>query len=261
MSQFLTQTDQWFDDYDSASPRQQYAMVKAAIAQPIPAELAEDVDLGMLLVEILDSLVNHNQVEETLTFIETLRQQQPDVYRQEFQYYDSFVAQYHLFYEDDKAVEAALTRFKANPVQGIEQLTALLNDLTFYGSEPVLDLCAQVYEPWASSSQLIDDSEADFGAVLISHQLEQVYRRVVLGKTVDWGAVCRDLRQHDFRQDPEMKALLTQGLTGPVPPHTRATAVICARIALRCCFGFPSALAGSDRGICPSLSVRPSGIP
>jgi len=114
----------------------------SAIAQPIPIEYAKEIDLGMILLEVFDLLVNHNQVDEVLAFVTTLQQQQPDLYQLEFQYFDTFLIRYHLFYSHIDAVSDTLIRFKTNPVQGIDQLIPALDDLQFYdATEPLLDLC------------------------------------------------------------------------------------------------------------------------
>ena len=72
MSLFLTDFDQWYDEYETASPSQHYAMVKAAVSEPIPVDYAEKVDFGAILIEVWGSLLDHNQVDECLALITTL---------------------------------------------------------------------------------------------------------------------------------------------------------------------------------------------
>ncbi len=220
MSLLLTDSDQWYDEYDDASPKQQYALVREAIAQPIPVEFAEAIDLGMVLVEVYDLLANNNQVEEVLAFTATLQQHNPDIFQGEFQYFDKYSVLYGLFHGQIDAVSNALVRYRANPVQGIEELIELLYSLEFYGAlEPLLDLCAAVYEPIAISPDIIRGAEIDFGAIWVNHQFEQTYRRIQQGEAIDWKALSNELSVYGFKNNTQVRNELEQGLTTPTAPN------------------------------------------
>lgn len=112
MSEFLTNFDQWYDAYAAAAPSQQYALLQTAIAHPIPVEYAEESDFGMILVEMWDMLVSHNLVNESFALIDTLQQQQPELYQREFQYFANFLIRYHLFQQTDSGKDT-LALFKS----------------------------------------------------------------------------------------------------------------------------------------------------
>lgn len=217
MSMFLNDFDQWYDEYEAAAPSQQYALVKEAIAQPIPIEYAKEIDLGMILLEVFDLLVNHNQVDEVLALITTLQQQQPDLYQLEFQYFDTFLIKYHLFYNHIDAVSDTLIRFKTNPVQGIDQLIPALDDLQFYdATEPLIDLCQAVYHPVSTSRELIGGSEIEFGTILIIDQFERAYQRLQQGEPIDWQTLDPEVSQYGLETDAAIRAEVEHNLTTEV---------------------------------------------
>lgn len=190
MSLFLTDIEQWYDGFDQASPREQYALIREAIAQPIPIQYAEEIDFGSVLLEVWDRLVSHNLIDEALALRTALNQQQPDLYQKEFQYIDGFLVQYRLFHNQFHQLPEDLARFKANPDQGIDQLIPVLDDLRFYGAtEPLVDLCRAAYLPVATSRNVIGGTEIEFGTVVILDLLEQAYQQLQQGDTVDWEAL------------------------------------------------------------------------
>lgn len=214
MSLFLTDFDQWYAEYEAESPQQQYELFKAAITQPIPIEYAEEIDLGMMLIEVWEKLVDHNQVNQILALIALLRQQQPVLYQQEYHYFADFLVRYHLFYNQPDAVREVLAQLKTNCIQGIDQLIAVSNDLQFYGAtEPLIELCQSVYQPVATSSELIGGTEIEFGTIVITHLFEQAYQQLQQGITVDWEALSAEAAAYGFVDNAEMRAEVEHNLT------------------------------------------------
>jgi hypothetical protein len=217
MSLFLTDFDQWYDTYEAASPAQQHEMVLEAISQPIPIAYAKEIDLGMILIEVWEPLFSHNLIDAALTFVTTLQQQQPELYQQEFQYFDDMLVTYYLFQDDLTQVQSALERFKTHPVQGIDSLITVLKDLQFYqAKELVVDLCRQVYQPIATSHKLIGGSEVEFGTVVFSDLLEQAYHQHQQGVPVNWEELWAEVAQFDFKPTPEIQAEVIQNLTAGI---------------------------------------------
>ncbi|NJP12053.1 MAG: hypothetical protein HC866_23435 [Leptolyngbyaceae cyanobacterium RU_5_1] len=217
MSLFLTDFEQWYDAYEAASPSQQYALIQAAIAQPIAVEYAEENDFGTILLELWDLLVSHNLAKEALALIATLQQRQPDLYQREFQYFADFLIRYHLFHHQVDSVKDNLAQFKANPIQGIDQLFAVLDNLRFYGvAEPSIDLCKTVYRPVQSSNKVIGGAEIELGSVVIIDLFDQAYRRLKQGEPVDWEAFGAEASEYGFENDASMRAEIEHNLTVPI---------------------------------------------
>ena len=215
MTLFLTDFDQWYDDYEAAAQSQKYAMVKSVIAaEPIPVDYAEEVEIGAILIDVSEELINHNQVNDCLALISALQQQQPDLYRKEFQYLDDFRIKYHLFHNQIDAVRDDLACFQSNPVQGIDQLLAVLDDLQFYqATEPLVDLCRAVYQPISRSRELLGGTEIAFGAIVIFDWFERIHCQLRQGKYVDWDVFKTEAAQYDFDGNPDRWEEIKHNLT------------------------------------------------
>jgi hypothetical protein len=217
MSEFLTNFDQWYDAYEAASPSQQYTLLQTAIAQPIPIQYAEENDFGMILVEMWDMLVSHNLGNEAFALIATLQQQQPKLYQQEFQYFADFLIRYHLFQHQMDAVRDTLAPFKTNPIQGIDELFRVLDDLRFFDArELAVDLCKTVFQPVRTSNKIIAGAEIGLGTVVITDLFGQAYRKLKQGEVVDWEALGAEAAEYGFENTAQMRAEVEHNLTIPI---------------------------------------------
>jgi hypothetical protein len=214
MSLFLTDFDCWYDEYEAVSPRQQHDRLKEILSQPIDPAYAKEVDLGMLVIEIQDMLLDHNQLSEALALVDRLQQQQPIFYQQEFQYFDSFLVQYHLYCNELPKVTEILTRFKANPEQSIDHLIEILEDLQLYGEiGPLVDLCRTVYRTVESSRKIMPGTGIEFARIIFIDVLEKVYDRAKQGQTVDWADFGEQVAPYGFDLTTTMQAELDHHLT------------------------------------------------
>jgi hypothetical protein len=217
MSEFLTNFDQWYDTYEAAAPSQQYALLQTAIAQPIPIKYAEENDLGMILIDLWDMLVSHNLVNEAFALIATLQQQHPELYQQEFQYFADCLIRYHLFQHQMDAVRDTLAPFKTNPIQGIDQLFKVLDDLRLFDTrELAVDLCKTVYQPVRTSNKVIAGAEIELGTVVIIDLFGQAYQKLKQGNTVDWEALGAEAAEYGFENTTQMRAEVEHNLTVPI---------------------------------------------
>lgn len=214
MSLFLTDLQQWYREFDASSPRQQYEMFKAAIATPIPLEYTTESDFGGILVDVWGDLRDHNQVEDCLALVAVLEQQQPELYRQEFQYLDDWLILYHLFQGQDGALRQRLGRFQAEPIQSIDTIITILDDLIcFQAIEPLDQFCRAIYQPVARSQALIGGVEWEIGQVVIFNRLERVWCQFQQGQAIKWEEAQTDAIAYGLDSDPRIWQEIQQNLT------------------------------------------------
>jgi hypothetical protein len=214
MSLFLTDFDAWYDEYTAVSPRQQHDRLKEILSQPIDIAYAQEIDLGMLIIELQDSLLNHNQLSEALALIDQLQQHQPTFYQQEFQYFDGFLVQYYLYCNDLPKVTEILARFKANPDQGIDHLIQILEDLQLYGAiAPLVDLCRAVYATVESSRNIMPGTGIEFARIIFIDAVAHIYDRLKQNEPVNWADVATQIAPYGYEVADAMQAELTEHLT------------------------------------------------
>ncbi|NJM48380.1 MAG: hypothetical protein HC860_21200 [Alkalinema sp. RU_4_3] len=214
MNLFSTDFDAWYDEYEALSPRQQHEQIKQVLSQPIDLAYAEEVDLGMTVIELQDTLLNHNHVSDAIEIISLLQQHQPEFYQQEFQYFDGFLVLYHLFHNDIPKVTESLKRFQLRAVQGLEHLLEVLEDLQFYGSiEPLVEICRSAYQPIASSSKFFGSPELEFSHIVLIDSLQKIYDRLKIGETFDWSTLGPQIEPYGYDYAGTMQTELEEYLT------------------------------------------------
>lgn len=156
MSLLLTDFDQWYDQFVTASPKQQYELLVDAISEPIPPDYAEEIDLIASVLDVFDMLIRQNLMDHAIQLTTLLQEHHSETYQREFQYFDGELIIYSLFHQDWEQVQRYLTRFRDHPVQSIDQLISVLDNLRLYGAtELAVNLCRTTYKAVATSSQLI----------------------------------------------------------------------------------------------------------
>ncbi len=217
MSLFLEDFDQWYEHFSEASPQEQYQCLLDVISKPIPLEFAEDVDLASLLIDVECLLEDNNLIEQALAFTTILQEQQPDLYQQEFYYFDNFPIRVALFNQELALVDPALARYRQNPVKSIDFLLPMLDDLRFYDDrKQAVEISRAVYKPVATSRDLLGGSADALGAVVIADLLEQAYGQIQQGQSVDWENWRQDAKSFDFQGTPEVQQEIIQNLSGQV---------------------------------------------
>jgi hypothetical protein len=217
MSLFLTDFDTWYDDYMAASPQQQQQLLKAALSQPIDPAYASEIDLGLVIIEHQDLLLDHNRLDDLLELINLLQQQHPVFYQQEFPYYDSFLAQYYLHQNDIPQVIQALTRFQANPTKNVDELIEILEDLQFYSAiPPLIDLCRTVYTPIETSRTILSGTGTEFACIIFIDVVQNLYDQLQQNKPINWAEIKPQIEPYNFDLTETLQTELTDYLTAPL---------------------------------------------
>jgi dihydrofolate reductase len=161
-----------------------------------------------LLLEIKDELDDNNLIADALTLIEKVQQQQPKLYKQEFPYLDTFRINYYLFCNHLELVQTSLNQFQVNPIDGIEQITSVINLLSYYGAKDILIVfCRSVYQQVENTG--LEDELVKY---IIQDLVERTYFQLERGETVDWGLINTEITQYSVKNQ-QLAAKLRQDLT------------------------------------------------
>ena len=216
MPSSLIDPDQWYEAYETASVKQRYDMILELIDRPLSPELIEEMDLGMVLVEMRDELASNNLIDQAIAFIEKLQQQQPELYKQEYPYFNNFLVKYYLYRNEPEQVQASLEQFKADPVTGIDQISEVLDDLKFYcATDVAVDLCSATYNRVLTSPEVLWGSEELADIILIA-LIENAYQQIKRGETVDWDKFVAEAAKYGAVNAQDWLTQLRSDLTAEV---------------------------------------------
>ncbi|MBF2002012.1 MAG: hypothetical protein IGS50_24495 [Synechococcales cyanobacterium C42_A2020_086] len=197
MALAFTDPEQWAAAYEAASTQQRYHLLRDVLAQPLSPQLVEELDLGMLLVEMQHQLVAQNQLEPAIDLIQFLQQHQPQVYQQEFAALDDLRVQYALYRNDPLQAQAALQQFIARPCDDIEQTVVVLNYLKFYDAvDLAVELCRAAYPVVASSPAVLPRTELAFSSVIWDAHLQLIQEQLQAQQPLDWDGVLAELADY-----------------------------------------------------------------
>ncbi|WP_148288963.1 hypothetical protein [Kamptonema formosum] len=186
MTIILTDPEQWCDAYDLTAVKQRYEMLMEVFDQPLSPQLIQDVDLGTILVEMRDELDSNNLIELFLAFVTKFQQQQPQLYQEEYPYFDNLLVEYYLFRNDLAQVRTSLTRSIADSVSGIDFVLDVLAQLKFYGTtEIAVDLCRATYHNVQKSPQVLGGTETELADTVLMSLIEQAYQQLKNGVPFD----------------------------------------------------------------------------
>lgn len=217
MTILFNSADDWYEAYEAASEQQQYEMLLQALEQPLSKEFVENMDLGILVVEMHDALVNHNRLAQELEFIDKVREQKPDIYAQEFIYLNSFLVKYHLFLGQPEQVWPALEPYIDDPFHGIDLIFEVLSYLKLYGMGELSEqFCRQLYQPIQQSSELLPGTEFPLGSLITMRHLEQIAHQLQQGASPDWDALATVAQEYGLVEVKKWLADVQPGLTSPV---------------------------------------------
>jgi hypothetical protein len=213
----LADLDRWYERYSTAAPKEQYEMLSALIETPLSPEILEDMDLGILLLDMREELVNNGLIDEAIALIEKLQQQQPELYKEEYPYHDKFRALYYLYSNQPEKIKGVLSHFKAYPETGIDEMLLILEELRFYNAaEIAVDLCRSTYSTIANSSEIIPGTEEELSDLIFIDAIEQAYLKIQQGETVNWEKFWAELADYGHTYRAELAANLAMDLTTEV---------------------------------------------
>ncbi len=204
MTQNKLTPDEWYEQYDEASVKQQYQMLLDVMQQPLSKDFLEETEMTELLIEMSDELNSNNLINEYIELFQLVQQQQPKFYKQEFSYYDKFFVEYYLYTKQYDLVEDALVRFKKYPTDNIEVLFMILDSLTFYEQPKiVVDLCKTIFDPVRKSSKVVSETSGEIAWVIVTNLMEEVYQQDQQGVAIDWKKFNSELKRYRYDDNQE----------------------------------------------------------
>ena len=204
MTQNIPAPDEWYEQYEEASVKQQYQMLLDIMQQPLSQDFLEETEMGDLLITMSDELNSNNLIDESLNLIQLVQQQQPKFYQKEFVYYDKFLVQYYLYTKQQNLVEDALVRFKKYPTNNIDELFVILDLLIFYEQpEIAVDLCKSIYNAVKRSSKVISGTEDELAWIIVTNLMDEAYQQQQQGEDIDWKKFQTELKRYDYDENQE----------------------------------------------------------
>ena len=74
MIQNIPAPDEWYEQYEKSSVKQQYQMLLDIMQQPLSQDFLEETEMGDLLITMSDELNSNNLIDEALKLIQLIQE-------------------------------------------------------------------------------------------------------------------------------------------------------------------------------------------
>lgn len=212
----ISNPDRWYHLYSKLANDKQYDWIMETLDKTLPPVFFEQLPFAEFILELDEK----KEPAKYAALIDKLRGHAA-FYQEEFQYFERDRAAYYLLLDQDDKVAESLQYYVENPIQGIDQLLQLVQELVYYGKTAMAVKCAeQTCEIVATSTELIGGAEEPLAKIMFMWCLQQVYTRIKQGHDVDWDVLEQDLQRFHFGIDADhfahIRARLSQiGQWGP----------------------------------------------
>jgi SEC-C motif len=147
-------------------------------SQELPPDFADEYDVGEVIIETKGHNETAKNFDRVLKFTELLQRNHPNLYLENFQYFDDFLIDYHSFHNDREAAVKAFSNFMNDPDQSYDQLLISLKKLIFYQHTEIIDrFITQSYLTIKQSDKLIGGCEYDLALYKFFINLTDFYKQ------------------------------------------------------------------------------------
>ena len=144
----------------------------------LPGEFLKKYDVGEVILETVGHHAKVKEFERVLKFLRLLKDKQPELYMENFQYLDDFLVDFYCFHRDHKQVEAAFANFINYPVQDYDQYFSSFKKLLFYQYTDLIDRAiTENFDTVAGSNKLIGAPEYDLAICKLYSELEVLWEK------------------------------------------------------------------------------------
>ena len=194
----------WLEQYEESAIKDRYQMLMEILQEPLTKEWLKEIDWADILLQMSDEIQSCNLHQEMLAFVRLIREQQPKFYRQEFSFYDRFVVQYALHTKDNNLLETGLAHFAKYPGRDLDNFFAVIDLLIFYEqTDRAIELAETTYPKILSDRDLDNGLAEELAWLIITQELEQIYRQQQQGDPPDWQEYQFQSGNYDFDVPPE----------------------------------------------------------
>lgn len=108
-------------------------------SQKLPKKVLEEYDVAEVILETKGHHETAKEFNKVLAFIQLIKEKQPELHQEEFQYIDDTLVEYYCFMNEPSKVEEAFSNFLKYPVQDFDKYLGVFKLLIFYGQTKLVE--------------------------------------------------------------------------------------------------------------------------
>lgn len=204
-------TEEFWEKYTNENILDIYDITCDFFSKELPTGFLEEYDAGEVILETIGKNVSAKEFGRVREFIGLIRDKQPALYHENFQYIDGHLIDYYCFYgEGDKVVDA-FSNFRREPVHDFDMYYLSFKTLIFYQYNDLLTKAVEEnFDSVAGCEKLLGCPEYSLAIWKLYWELESCWQRDSLVFPKD--RLLKVMEKYDFAPDDKLTSTIEQAL-------------------------------------------------
>ena len=212
--------DNWWKQYTSKPTSEQYEFIRNTFKQKLTQEFIKKIDVVDVILGTKGGLENTKKFDDVLDFIKILQTQQPQLYKKNYEYFDSFLIDYYCYHNQKEKLLQPITNFLKKPEKGIDYLFLSFKKLLFYNHIDLVNkIIEETFETIYKSTKIIQGAEYELAQVKLYITLEEAYLKN--HDKIDWKCFRNSLKKYNFDFKEDFIISIDKGLNGKILPGNK----------------------------------------
>lgn len=184
-------------------------------AKQLPQEFVDNYNVGEVILEITGHQERAKNFDNVIKFTHILQNNQHQLYKEYFQYFDDFLIDYYCFKQDSLNVHKAFTLFMENPLHDYDKYLLGFKKILFYQQSDLIEQAIlKNFSEVCKSDDLIGNAEYDLALCMFYIQLQEIYNKN--DNTLNRSAFSSSLSKYNFEFEDDFLSALETGILKPM---------------------------------------------
>lgn len=207
--------EEFWERYTNESIPDIYGITCDFFSKELPAGFLKDYDAGEVIIETIEKNVSAKKFGRVLEFISLIRDKQPALYRENFQYIDGYLVDYYCFLGEAGGVRDAFSNFIKEPVHNYDMYYLSFKTLLFYQYNDLLNRAVEeTYDSVAGCEKLLGSPEYDLAICKFYMELDSFWEKE--SNVFPKGRLLKVMERYGFDPDEKLTSTIEQALFSDV---------------------------------------------
>ncbi|MEA1973174.1 MAG: hypothetical protein U9N34_07780, partial [Candidatus Cloacimonadota bacterium] len=171
-------TEEFWEKYINEDLLEIFDLTCDFFTNELPQEFMDDYDVGEIILETKGHQETAKNFDNVLKFTDIIQNKQPILYKENFQYFDDFLIDYHCFKQDRQNVSKAFALFIKNPIQDYDIYLLGFKKILFYQQSDLIEQAiSKNFHTIHTSDDLMGNAEYDLAICMYYIRLQEVYEK------------------------------------------------------------------------------------
>lgn len=217
-------TEDFWNKYVNEDILEIFDLTYDFFSKELPKEFIENYDVAEVMLETKGHHETAKEFEKVLKFIKLLQEKQPELYKENFQYFDDFLIDYYCFHKDSSKVEKSFSNFMLKPTQDFDMYLISFRKLLFCGYIDILNnAITKNFNEVNTSDKLIGSAGYDLAISKFYITIEEYYKKsdnAVFNKEM----FLKTLKEYGFDYDEDLLSAINKGIYEQISKEEIASA-------------------------------------